>query len=160
MRDHISLRLHMHAVESTKSGLAGAGAIDCCPEPSVHDWETGCEVTRQDGTIRGSWAFPFRWTTFCWSARDFCSLLEDEGREKGRGQGPDGDCALLLRQILVELLPVGGRAALKIAISSTTTLIQRRHLCSSLFHLQAQLQRDEAMALLQKPVPVDALRDT
>lgn len=86
------------------SGLAGAGAgaIDCCPEPSVHDWETGCEVTRQDGTIRGSWAFPFRWTTFCWSARDFCSLLEDEGREKGRGQGPDGDFALLLRQILVE----------------------------------------------------------
>lgn len=45
---------------------------------------------------------------FCWSARDFCSLLEDEGREKGRGQGPDGDFALLLRQILVELLPVGG----------------------------------------------------
>lgn len=62
LRDHISLRLHMFAVESTKSGLAGAGAgagaIDCCPEPSVHDWETGCEVTRQDGTIRGSWAFP------------------------------------------------------------------------------------------------------
>lgn len=113
LRDHTSLRLHMYAVESTKSGLAGAGAgagaIDCCPEPSVHDWETGCEVTRlPGGTIRGSWAFPFRWTTFCWSARDFCSLLEDEGREKGRGQGPDGDFALLLRQILVELLPVGG----------------------------------------------------
>lgn len=72
----------------SKSGLAGAGAIDCCPEPSVHDWETGCEVTRQDGTIRGSWAFPFRWTTFCWSARDFCSLLRMKEEKKDEGRDP------------------------------------------------------------------------
>lgn len=59
-------------VESTKSRLAGARLL---PELSVHDWETECEVMRQDGTIRGSWAFPFRWTTFCWSAVMFLPMF-------------------------------------------------------------------------------------
>lgn len=94
-----------------------------------------------------------------WSVVVFAVVGEEEKRRKrkdGRGQGPDGDFALLCR-ILVELLPVGG--GVENHNRSTTTLIQRRHRPSSLFHLHAQLHLDrEAKHLAQKSTPIDDIR--
>lgn len=157
LRDHISLRLHMHSRGRVRLAGAGAGAIDCCPSSrrSTTGRLDASWRTKMGRPERGSWVFPFVWGVDCFG-QPWCLLLLERKRKEGRGQGPDGDFALLC-QILVDLLPVGG--GVENHNRPTTTLIQRRHRPSSLFHLHAQLHLDrEAKHLAQKSTPIDDMR--
>lgn len=160
LRDHISLRLHMHSRGRVRLAGAGAGAIDCCPSSrrSTTGRLDASWRTKMGRPERGSWVFPFVWGVDCFG-QPWCLLLLERKRKEGRGQGPDGDFALLC-QILVELLPVGG--GVENHNRSTTTLIQRRHRPSSLFHLHARSISTEKPNTSRKNPPrlMTSARDT